>query len=77
MKAYGYIKGTHLESPSELREVTLLLSINEIEDVITFLQKIKKTHKDAEDITELCHTHLSDVIKKYRGEVDVIIATKN
>lgn len=78
MNLYGYTRKSTKAIPIELKEVTLLLSISEIDEMISFMQQVKELHTNAEATSsEIVHTHFSDIIKKPTNGVDIIITTKN
>ena len=85
MKVFGYQKDKKNlveEDLMELREVSFLSNIEELEKLITFLQEIKTQHSKLANKfineTDLCHSHFRDWDTSWEtGSVDVIIVTVN
>ena len=76
MKAYGYEKGSDREESTELYEVSLLLSIKEIDSLVNFLKYVKERHSSVSSVPGLYHTHFKDWIKDSRVETDFVVVTK-
>lgn len=61
MKVFGYIKSDEeAETPSELKEVALRLSVAEIDSLVAFLQDAKKRFESCKPTTGQSHLHLRD-----------------
>jgi hypothetical protein len=75
MKAYGYERGNEdAESPLELREATLALTVNEISTVIAFLQHAKEKFSQGEPVAEHAHVHFRDWLPGWTdSEADIVI----
>jgi hypothetical protein len=81
MKAFGYQKDKN--KLLELREVSILTTIKELETIIKFLQYTKDAHskiieKDEIVRDELIHSHFRDWNKNFeKGSSDFIVGTIN
>jgi len=75
MKAFGYVDNSDAETPSSLSEVTLLVTLDEIQDLIDFLKDVKEEHSKVNTRGVVNHSHLKDWKSVYK-ETDLIIATK-
>lgn len=76
MKAYGYKKGG--EKVLDLREVTILCSLREIDSLIQFLEKTKQEFNTVDKSTYdgICHNHYRDYNKEWtKKSSDLIIYT--
>jgi hypothetical protein len=75
MKTYGYIKGDDdAETPSELKEVALSLSVAEIDSLIGFLQEVKKRFESGTPTAGQTHCHLRDLQKSWsKSGPDLVI----
>jgi hypothetical protein len=74
MKAFGY--QNEGEELVELREVSFLCDIEEIEKIMKFLQEVKAQHSAVINKTDLCHSHFRDWDVSWKeGSVDIIIAS--
>ncbi len=78
MKAYGYIKNTDAETPLKLKEVSLLVTLDEIQDLITFLQRTYEKHSQKKNEADHSYSHLKDFNADYKAEqhADFIIITE-
>ena len=56
MEIYGYQKSG--DDLLELKEMSLLCTIEELGKVIDFLEEVKKTHTMVRDKTDICHLFL-------------------
>ncbi len=76
MEIYGYQKSG--DDLLELKEMSLLCTIEELGKVIDFLEEVKKTHTMVRDKTDICHSHYRDWNLQWKkGEPDIIIVTQN
>jgi hypothetical protein len=75
MKAFGYVRGdSAAEHPVALQEVTLSVTIKELERVITFLQQAKSKLQHQSATPGQSHLHLKDLDKAWTPEdPDVIV----
>ncbi len=74
MKIYGYQKDK--EDLLELKEVSILTTIKELETLINFLKVTKVEHSKIIDEVEMCHSHFKDWNVEFKGEYsDFIIVT--
>jgi hypothetical protein len=76
MKAYGYEIKSRKQIPSELRELSLALSIEEIDLMIEFLNYVRVEHLSFRSTPGLYHTHLKDWLKNPTQQPDIIILTE-
>jgi|GEM_PF-1568981 len=61
MEAFGYTSNApDAEHPSELREVTLLLTTAEVDAVIAFLQDVRMRFEGCSPTSGESHVHLRD-----------------
>lgn len=75
MKVYGYEKNG--EDLLELEEMTFLCNLEELDEIIQFLQYVKKEHTGVNGETESCHTHLQDWKDNWtKGSTDIIVQTE-
>jgi hypothetical protein len=76
MKAFGYaVSDVDAEQPRELRELTLSLSVQEIELIVEFLQQAKRRFEAGSPTPGESHFHLRDWWKGWNASVpDLIIA---
>ena len=74
MKVYGYKrKGNKC---IELREASLYCSIEELDEIIRFLQYAREKHNEVRTITPVCHSHYRDWDKTWKeDETDIILVT--
>jgi hypothetical protein len=75
MKAFGYTKdNVEAESPSELREISLILSVDEIELLILFFQHVKGQFETSSPTSGQSHIHLRDWWNKWaKPNPDLVI----
>ena len=76
MKAYGYINDSDAETPSRLSEVSILATLDELQDLIDFLKKVKEEHSQVKTKNIFNHSHLKDWKSDYR-DMDLIIVTES
>jgi uncharacterized protein YgbK (DUF1537 family) len=76
MKAYGYTPTANAEIPSKLSEVSLFVNLDELQDLIDFLQNVQHEHTQVKSADTLNHSHLKDWKKDHAGS-DLIIVTKS
>lgn len=75
MKIFGYQKDS--EDLLKLEEVSIQCSIGELENIISFLDKVKREHGTVEGRTDMCHSHFRDWNPtRKKGEPDIIIVTQ-
>lgn len=76
MKVYGYQKNG--EDLIELEEVSIMSNINELKNLLNYLQDVVQQHTEVVSKTELCHSHLRDWDNNWKlGQPDIIIVTQN
>ncbi|MBV8255389.1 MAG: hypothetical protein JO154_22500 [Chitinophaga sp.] len=78
MKAYGYATGDEELTSLELSEVALLVTLDEIQDLIGFLKKAYEEHSQIKIKGDYDHSHLKDWKSNYKDKehTDLIIVTK-
>ncbi|MFB6454789.1 hypothetical protein ACE38W_05910 [Chitinophaga sp. Hz27] len=78
MNAFGYAIGDDELTPLELSEVALVVTLDEIQDLIGFLQKAYEEHSQIEVMGDNEHSHLKDFKSSYKNKEhsDFIIVTK-
>lgn len=79
MEAFGYENGKEKENLLILQEATILASIDEIDNLISFLEYAKERHIRSKEHSEsnADHTHYKDWNTTYdANSFDFIIATK-
>ena len=75
MKFFGYEKGN--DKLLELEEVSFQCDLNELEDIIKFLNEVKVEHASVRNETNMCHSHFKDWKSTWiESEPDLIIVTK-
>lgn len=75
MKIYGYQK--EVEDLIELEEVSIMSDINELKNLINYLQDIVQQHTQVVGKTQLLHSHLQDWDNNWKsGQPDIIIVTQ-
>ena len=75
MKFFGYQKDD--DKLLELKEVSLQCNLDELDEIIGFLDKVKTEHAMASGKTDLCHSHFRDwKSSRNREEPDFIVVTK-
>ncbi|QSX06712.1 hypothetical protein JYG23_04470 [Sedimentibacter sp. zth1] len=75
MKIYGYEKNN--EDMIELNEISIMSNINELKNLVSFLQNVVESHSNVVGETEMCHSHLRDWDENWDiSQPDIIIATK-
>jgi hypothetical protein len=76
MKAYGYEIKSRKQTPSPLKEVSLVLSLEEIDLMIEFLNYVKNKHQSVRSAPGLYHSHLQDWLREPSQKPDIIILTE-
>jgi hypothetical protein len=76
MRAFGYEKGKESESPLELKEATLSLTAQELDDVIAFLRDVKSKMAQCPEAGSFGHMHFRDWSRAWKegDDSDFIIA---
>ncbi len=79
MEAFGYTSNApDAERPLELREVTLLLTMGEIDAVIAFLENVRSRFEDCTPTSGRSHLHLKDWWKAWSdSHPDIIVAYRS
>ncbi len=79
MQAFGYISDApDAEHPTELKEVTLLLTTEEIDAVIAFLQNARMRFDACSPTPGESHLHLKDLWRAWSdSHPDIIVAYRN
>lgn len=74
MKVYGYMENS--SECIELEEASIYCSIEELDNIIQFLQFAKEQHMKVRNTTPMCHSHYRDWNKMWKKEeTDLILAT--
>ncbi len=75
MKAYGYDRtGKDPESPLELREVALGLTVDEMDKVIAFLQDARQKFSRERPVPGQAHAHFRDWCDDWTPtEADIVL----
>lgn len=75
IKAYGYDRANEdAESPSELREVTLGVTIDEIDRLIAFFQDAREKFSCGQPVSGQRHVHLRDWLTSWTpSEADIVL----
>ncbi len=61
MQAFGYLsQDQQAQTPSELHELTLVLSLDEIYVLLRFLQDTKARFENVTPVMGISHSHLQD-----------------
>lgn len=76
MKVYGHQKDS--EDLIELNEISILSDIDELKNLLNYLQEVIQQHSKVVGETELCHSHLRDWDENWEsGQPDIVIVTQN
>ncbi len=74
MQIYGYQKNGDVLI--NLEEVSLQCTLEELDDIINFLTKLRKEHADVLGKTNICHSHYKDWKMEWnQGDPDLIVVT--
>ncbi len=73
MKIYGYQRNH--DELLDMQEVSFQCSLEEIEKIIQFLNKVRDEHGKVKDRTKICHSHLRDYDADWEKDTDLIIVT--
>lgn len=74
MVFFGYQRND--ERLLELEEVSLQCNLEELEELIVFLNEVKKEHSAVKNETGMCHSHFKDWKSKWNKEdTDFIVVT--
>lgn len=76
MEVYGYEKGSDKEEPIRLSEVSLLLTLEEIDSMIEFFKYVRDSHGKLSTVSGLYHSHLKDWSGNANLEPDIIVLSK-
>lgn len=74
MKVFGYQENN--DRLLNLEEVSIKCTINELQKIIGFLNKVQNEHINVMNKTDMCHSHFRDYDTEWKaGEPDFIIVT--
>lgn len=74
MQIYGYQKD--VDTLINLEEVSLQCTLEELDDIISFLTKSREEHANVIEKTSMCHSHFRDWNSEWKqGNPDIIVVT--
>lgn len=74
MQIYGYQKD--VDTLINLEEVSLQCTLEELDDIISFLTKTREEHAKVIEKTSMCHSHFRDWKSAWKqGNPDLIVVT--
>ena len=74
MQIYGYQK--KVDTLINLKEVSLQCTLEELDDIISFLIKSSEEHADVIGKASMCHSHFRDWNSTWKqGNPDIIVVT--
>lgn len=75
MRFFGYEENS--EKLIKLREATFDGSLQELDELIDFLENVREEHSKAAEKTEICHSHFQDWSSEWKKkDSDFIVVTR-